>query len=83
MKPRQAEWLHYAGDLVLDCDEQLQRITREQPDRVVMAKAALDEAVRVHFLLSRDELSDPALLEIAARLTKADLLTQALQRPLQ
>ena len=76
--------LAFAEGLVSDAAEQRERILVEQPSREPLARAVVDETVRVYFLIeSCRKIGKARELEIKARLVKADLMTQALLSPVQ
>ena len=78
---KRAELLKQATGLVRDAIDQCNRVDLS---RLPTARAVLLEATRAHMIIATAKrLTARRNLEICARFVRADLMTQALQRPLQ
>lgn len=78
-----AQMVEYAEGLVLDADDLRDRIEANDPERLPTARFIVDESVRIVVMLQSAPWNRRTWAEVCARLVRADLLAQALQRPVQ
>jgi ATP-dependent exoDNAse (exonuclease V) alpha subunit len=70
-------------DLVCEADDAYERVLLSEPTREPLARLVRDEAIVVYGLAHSGRLTAGLRAEIAARLVKALVLSEALRRPLQ
>ena len=78
-----AQLLEQAEGLILDAEEMRDRVEANEPKRVYLAKAVIDDAVRAYVLLQTAKSTSHVETEVAALYLRANLLTQALLSPVQ
>lgn len=79
-----ARMLAMAEDNMEDAADVYAQIEAEQPSRLPVARVMLDDAIRIYSIVeSTQRMTLKQRLEVIARLKRADLIAQALQRPVQ
>lgn len=76
--------LRDATELLHEAIEQRDRVRELAPERLPTATAVLLEITRAHMIIATSKrLTARKNIEIVARVARANIMTQALQRPLQ
>lgn len=70
------ELLEQARDLFDD-------IRADQPERIATAQLLVDDALNAYLIIETSEMKQRDRMEIVSRMTRACVLSEALQRPLQ
>jgi len=78
-----AQLLEQAEGLILDAEEMRDRVEANEPKRVYLAKAVIDDAVRAYVLLQTAKSTSYVETEVAVLYMRANLLTKALLSPVQ
>ena len=73
--------LNDAAELVEIAAGVRERIAHQTPDRLPVAEQMVDDSAKVYFLIETSPLRRQDREEIAARLMRATLLAEALNRP--
>lgn len=76
-----AALIERAEELILDAEDKRDEVEATEPQRAYLAHAVIDDLVRAHVELTSGRFTKHREMKVAAYLTRALLMAEALRRP--